>query len=56
MFTGTGFGGRQKGEGNKTCFPWISAVSTWAYQELVSRYGTVDVRSVPLPAAASTAG
>jgi hypothetical protein len=43
MFTGTEFGGRGKGEGNKTCFPWISAVTVWAHQELLARYGTAKV-------------
>ena len=43
MFNETGFGGRSKGEGNKTCFPWISAVTVWAYQELLDRYGTADI-------------
>jgi hypothetical protein len=43
MFTGTEFGGRGKGEGNKTCFPWISAVTIWSYQEMIARYGTTDV-------------
>lgn len=46
MFAGTGFGGRGKGEGNKTCFPWISAVAIWAHQELVHRYGTDDVAAL----------
>lgn len=43
MFDGTDFGDRGKGEGNKTCFPWISAVTVWAYQELLARYGTCDL-------------
>jgi hypothetical protein len=46
MFTGTEFGGRGKGEGNKTCFPWISAVTIWTYQEMMARYGTVAVQSL----------
>jgi hypothetical protein len=46
MFAGTGFGGRGKGEGNKTCFPWISAVAIWAHQELMHRYGTDDVAAL----------
>ena len=45
MFVGTEFGGRGKGEGNKTCFPWIPAVTVWAHQEMLARYGTADVRS-----------
>jgi hypothetical protein len=40
MFDGTGFGGRGKGEGNKTCLPWISAVSIDAYDEMMRRFGT----------------
>lgn len=43
MFAGdTGFGGRTKGEGNKTCLPWISAVTVWAGDEIKSRFGTLD--------------
>ncbi|KAL2010894.1 hypothetical protein VTN00DRAFT_3612 [Thermoascus crustaceus] len=38
----TGFGGRRKGEGNKTCLPWISAVTVWAGYEMKRRFGTVD--------------
>lgn len=38
----TGFGNRLKGEGNKTCFPWINAVGVKAYWELVDRFGTTD--------------
>lgn len=45
MFNETGFGGRRKGEGNKTCFPWISAATIWAHQELLGRYGTADVHA-----------
>jgi hypothetical protein len=43
MFAGTGFGGRGKGEGNKTCLPWISAVGIDAYTECLRRFGTVDL-------------
>jgi hypothetical protein len=53
MFTNTEFGGRRKGEGNKTCFPWISAVTIWAYQELLARYRTADpgeLRAAGIPA------
>lgn len=39
---GTGFGDRRKGEGNKTCLPWISAVTVWAADELRRRFGTLD--------------
>ena len=45
MFDGTAFGGRGKGEGNKTCYPWISAVGIWSYQELMARYGTADIQT-----------
>jgi hypothetical protein len=38
----TGFGGRRKGEGNKTCLPWISAVTVWAGEEVKKRFGTGD--------------
>lgn len=43
MFVGTGFGGRGKGEGNKTCLPWISAVGIDATDEVLRRYGTTDL-------------
>lgn len=43
---GTGFGGRRKGEGNKTCLPWISAVTVWAGNELKRRFGTLDFGSL----------
>lgn len=45
MFAGTGFGGRGKGEGNKTCLPWISAVGIDAYSECMRRFGTVDLQA-----------
>lgn len=44
MFVDTGFGGRGKGEGNKTCLPWISAVGIDATDEVLHRYGTTDLR------------
>lgn len=44
MFVGTHFGGRGKGEGNKTCLPWISAVGIDAHDVLLQRYGTSDLR------------
>lgn len=43
MFSGTSFGGRGKGEGNKTCLPWISAVSIDAHDELVRRFDTAEI-------------
>ena len=46
MFGHTGFGGRGKGEGNKTCLPWISAVSVFGYQDLMARYGTTDIPAI----------
>ena len=45
MFVGTSFGGRGKGEGNKTCLPWISAVGIDAYDEMVRRFGTGAARA-----------
>jgi hypothetical protein len=45
MFTGTGFGDRGKGEGNKTCLPWITAVSVDAVDELVRRFGAIDMEA-----------
>jgi hypothetical protein len=38
----TGFGGRGKGEGNKTCLPWISAVTVASVTEMRDRFGTLD--------------
>ena len=43
MFSGTAFGGRGKGEGNKTCLPWIAAVSVAAQQQMLDRYGSTDI-------------
>jgi hypothetical protein len=43
MFSGTAFGGRGKGEGNKTCLPWISAVSVFAHEEMLARYGVTTI-------------
>jgi hypothetical protein len=48
MFAETGFGGRGKGEGNKTCLPWISAVSLYAYEEMMARYGTTDIAAIAM--------
>lgn len=42
----TGFGHRWKGEGNKTCFPWISAVGLKGYWELQDRFGTTDFNEI----------
>ena len=38
----TGFGRRWKGEGNKTCFPWIQAVALNGYWSLIDTFGTAD--------------
>lgn len=38
----TGFGHRWKGEGNKTCFPWIQGVALKGYWELLDRFKTHD--------------
>jgi hypothetical protein len=46
IFAGTAFGGRGKGEGDKTCLPWISAVSVYAHQEMIARYGTTDIAAI----------
>jgi hypothetical protein len=46
MFSGTAFGGRGKGEGNKTCLPWIAAVSVAAHQDMLERFGTTDIASI----------
>lgn len=43
MFVNTSFGGRGKGEGNKTCLPWISAVGIDATDLVLERYGTTEV-------------
>lgn len=42
----TGFGNRLKGEGNKTCFPWINAVGVKAYWSLLDRFGTTDMGEI----------
>jgi hypothetical protein len=46
MFDETGFGGRGKGEGNKTCLPWISAVTVYAFEEMIARHGTTDIAAI----------
>jgi hypothetical protein len=46
IFEDTAFGGRWKGEGNKTCFPWIPAVAPACHWKLVDRYGTVDMDQI----------
>lgn len=38
----TGFGHRWKGEGNKTCFPWVQAVALRGYWALLDHFGTTD--------------
>ena len=43
MFRNTAFGGRGKGEGNKTCLPWIAAVAVQSQYELLERYGTTEI-------------
>ena len=40
----TGFGGRRKGEGNKTCLPWIGAVTVACGGELRKRFGCADLQ------------
>lgn len=42
----TGFGKRWKGEGNKTCFPWINAVGVRGYWALLDRFKTVDFSEI----------
>lgn len=42
----TGFGYRLKGEGNKTCFPWINAVGVKAFWALKDRFGTTDFERI----------
>lgn len=42
----TGFGNRWKGEGNKTCFPWINAVGVKAYWSLLDRFQTTDFEEI----------
>lgn len=46
MFADTGFGGRGKGEGNKTCLPWISAVGAHAHEDMIARFGTTDIATL----------
>jgi hypothetical protein len=43
MFDETEFGRRWKGEGNKTCFPWLSAVGMACHWKLLDRFGTADL-------------
>lgn len=45
MFVDTSFGGRGKGEGNKTCLPWISAVGIDATDEVLRRHGTTELHA-----------
>lgn len=42
MFEDTAFGHRWKGEGNKTCFPWIPAVAVYGYWKMIDKYNTLD--------------
>lgn len=42
----TGFGHRLKGEGNKTCFPWIPAVGIKGYWALLDRFQTTDFSEI----------
>ena len=42
----TGFGHRWKGEGNKTCFPWIQAVALKGYWGLMDQFGTTDFEKI----------
>ncbi|MCJ7840698.1 hypothetical protein MUB24_07205 [Lederbergia sp. NSJ-179] len=46
MFGDTGFGKRWKGEGNKTCFPWIPAVAVSCYWKLIDQFGTADFKAI----------
>lgn len=46
MFGNTGFGKRWKGEGNKTCFPWIPAVAVSCYWKLIDLFGTADFNEI----------
>jgi hypothetical protein len=46
MFRDTAFGGRGKGEGNKTCLPWIAAVGVQSHYELIERYGTAEIAAI----------
>lgn len=42
MFEQTSFGHRWKGEGNKTCLPWIPGTAVFNYWKMRDRFGTVD--------------
>ena len=42
----TGFGHRWKGEGNKTCFPWIPAVAVKGYWALLDVFETTDFTQI----------
>jgi hypothetical protein len=50
MFADTAFGSRGKGEGNKTCLPWISAVSVYAHHEMLARFGSTDISEIAIGA------
>jgi hypothetical protein len=54
MFADTAFGHRGKGEGNKTCLPWISAVGAYSFYELVARYGSADIAIIETQARGSS--
>jgi hypothetical protein len=55
MFEHTAFGDRWKGEGNKTCFPWIPAVAMACHWKLIDRYGTTDLAEIRQRLSMSTA-
>ena len=44
--TDTGFGHRWKGEGNKTCFPWIQGTSVAGYWKMRDIFGTLDLDEI----------
>lgn len=46
IFEETGFGHRWKGEGNKTCFPWLPAVAMACHWKLLDRFGTTDMDTI----------
>lgn len=46
IFEDTAFGHRWKGEGNKTCFSWISEGAQVTYWQLMDRYNTADFDAI----------
>jgi hypothetical protein len=46
LYMDNGFGRRNKGEGNRTCFPWVPAVSVFSYWRLMDMFHTADFAAI----------